>query len=79
MAYSWPGNVRELDQVLVYYSVHGRLPKRVLAIPASSDWRDRVQLALTKHRGNKAAAARELGISRKTLYDELQRRASADG
>jgi transcriptional regulator of acetoin/glycerol metabolism len=39
-----------------------------------TDWRAQLDGALACHDGNKSAAARSLGISRKTLHEELRRR-----
>jgi DNA-binding NtrC family response regulator len=74
LEYDWPGNVRELEHVLEHVVAFGKIP---LILPRSgaapSDWRQRIYETLRLHDGNKAAAARELGISRNTLYKELRR------
>jgi DNA-binding NtrC family response regulator len=80
-AWRWPGNVRELrhaveqatlacrsDQVDV-----GHLPSEVSdarrgPTPTPADERNRIIEALDLCRGNRAEAARRLGISRATLY-----------
>jgi DNA-binding NtrC family response regulator len=72
MAFDWPGNVRQLEHVLEHFLALGRIPdvvRRVGRVP--SDWQTRLDEAVRRHQGNKAAAARELGISRKTLYRGL--------
>jgi DNA-binding NtrC family response regulator len=72
MAFDWPGNVRQLEHVLEHFLAFGRIPdvvRRVGRVP--SDWQAQISEAVRRHEGNKAAAARELGISRKTLYRRL--------
>ncbi len=75
MAYEWPGNVRELAHAVEHYVAFNSFP------PALSKtcgrvrhWREQVELAIAEHDGNKAAAARSLGIARQTLHEELRRR-----
>jgi two-component system, NtrC family, response regulator len=77
MAYDWPGNVRALEHVIEYFVTWGRLPADLAQDGLRSSWRRRVDHALAHHSGNKTAAARELGVSRQALYDELERRQSA--
>lgn len=72
-AHPWPGNVRQLESALRDFVIDGRLPHWVYDGGPSS-WRARVDDALTRHRGNKSAAARDLGISRPTLYREFRSR-----
>lgn len=43
----------------------------VQAAEGLGGWRARLDDCMRRHRGNKAAAARELGIARQTLYAEL--------
>jgi DNA-binding NtrC family response regulator len=74
VAFDWPGNVRQLQHVLEYYVTFGRLPHAILHAPRAPDWKDRLDEALARHGGNKAATSRELGVSRKTVHDELRRR-----
>jgi DNA-binding NtrC family response regulator len=77
MAYDWPGNVRALEHVIEYFVTWGRLPAGLEQDGLRSSWRRRVDAVLAHHGGNKTAAARELGVSRQALYDELERRQSA--
>jgi DNA-binding NtrC family response regulator len=75
MTYEWPGNVRELENALEHYVVWRGLPP---AIPKASrqarSWHAAVTRSLEQCGGNKAAAARALGISRKTLHAHLKQR-----
>ncbi len=85
--YSWPGNVRELRSAVEYAFVVGegptldvddllpeirgeQLPEGPGPWPVDNE-RERILAALAKHRGRRAAAARELGISRSTLWRRL--------
>jgi sigma-54 dependent transcriptional regulator, acetoin dehydrogenase operon transcriptional activator AcoR len=79
---SWPGNTEQLWQVLrrvVHYKRSGTihpddLPpecwtvSRRLLSPLESMERDAIVQALLDHDGNKASAARSLGMSRATIY-----------
>lgn len=73
LGYSWPGNVRELEDALKYRMIRKRLPDM---IPRQTrerrNWRGAVPATLAKWNGNKSKAARELEISRKTLYEHLR-------
>jgi DNA-binding NtrC family response regulator len=75
-AYDWPWNVRELDNALKHLLALGELPEVLGAPPA--DWRSRLEDALVQHSGNKAAVARQLCISRTSLYHALASRAGSD-
>lgn len=73
MSHSWPGNVRDLANTLEHYLVWGALPSDLSRAPTSAaTWQAEVPGALNRHRGNKRAAARALGISRQTLYQYLR-------
>ena len=84
MDYKWPGNVRELQNAIQFATVKSSgkviLPEdlpielRELAYtrsyrgPAKKLDMDRVRIALKETGGNKAKAARLLGVGRATLY-----------
>jgi len=86
--YSWPGNVRELQSAIHYALIKskgniiepGHLPLelteqkliRPLRGPARRLDSERVKDALTRSGGNKAKAARFLGVGRATLYRFLK-------
>lgn len=87
MEYSWPGNVRELKNAIEYAAAHCRgsviqikdLPKEIVGVsgaisPAADkhDERQRILEALTRAEGNRARAARQLGIGRTTLYRRMK-------
>lgn len=74
MNFTWPRNVRDLESALEHYVAFGGLPRVIERAPHRDDWRQRVDAVLGKHGGRKAPAARELGVSRETLYAELRRR-----
>lgn len=85
--YGWPGNVRELKSAIQHASIHCRsssislsdLPPEVQSAndemarlaESTSDFHSRLAQALKQTGGNRAGAARLLGISRATLYRRL--------
>ena len=81
MKYSWPGNVRELQNAIHYALARRRgqiirpqdLPREITAGngvrgPARKLDAGTVKTALEKAGGNKARAAKLLGVGRATLY-----------
>ena len=82
-AHHWPGNIRELRNVIERSMLLGISPSRCLdgadsPAPADHDLslhameRRHILTLLRQHAGNKSAAARTLGISRKTLERKCQ-------
>jgi len=80
-SYSWPGNVRELERVAGATACVMRANAVTLAdLPTTLlegafvsdtgliDWRERARQALERAGGNKAKAARMLGVSRSRFY-----------
>src|SRR5712692_7082934 len=74
MEFPWSRNVRELGKTLEHYVAFGKLPDSIARAPRVPDWRDRIEEVLRQHGGNRARAAKALGVSRNSLYEELQRR-----
>jgi two-component system, NtrC family, response regulator AtoC len=86
-SYPWPGNVRELRSAVEYAFVvgegplldvqdltpelRGQAPPGIPSLSLADTERERMLRVLAKHKGRKAAAATELGISRSTLWRRL--------
>ena len=73
--YNWPGNVRELAAVAEQVVVFGEIPESFSHRPISRSWRDQIPDVLRQCGGNRAAAARFLGVSRQSLHRALQKEA----
>ncbi|MEO8276342.1 MAG: sigma-54 dependent transcriptional regulator [Thermoanaerobaculia bacterium] len=87
LAHSWPGNVRELRNVLERAAIlcegsliapehlvlQGHRGERTATLDVPTLERRAIEQALRETQGNKARAARRLGISRKQLYVRLKR------
>lgn len=87
--HSWPGNLRELNNVVkrAVLLARGRqitaaelqqtmAPVRQNVVPTlhdEADERQRIEDALRQTGGNKAKAARLLGIDRKTIYNKMEK------
>ena len=85
MTHSWPGNIRELANVIEYAAIicdtlpigAADLPQSMSQQPANAGRSLRememesIWAALDACNGNKTAAAQQLGISIKTLYNKL--------
>jgi DNA-binding NtrC family response regulator len=83
--YSWPGNVRELRNAIERAAVlctSGVITPELLPAekphttlyaeaPAPPGERERIEEALLRCAGNQTRAAKELGISRRTLVNRL--------
>jgi len=86
-SYPWPGNVRQLRSAVEYAfvvgegeifdvgdltpEIRGEPPPGGGGVSLVDAERQRILGALAKHRGRKAAAAAELGMSRSTLWRKL--------
>jgi len=82
MAHDWPGNVRELMNLVEQAVVLGENPADLLPLPpltlpkasvlGEAGEEERIRRALAACDGNASAAAKQLGISRSTLYRKLE-------
>lgn len=88
-AHTWPGNLRELNNVVkravlltrgsqvtpaeLAQAMGPQQQPATLTLHSEDDERQRILAALQQTKGNKAAAARLLGIDRKTLYNKIER------
>lgn len=72
MAWRWPDNVRGLRNALQHFIWRGRLPDEIRAMRLGRVERARIAQVLAACRGNKSAAARALGLSRRQLYRSLE-------
>ena len=89
LAHPWPGNIRELANVIEYAAIIcDKLPIGTVDLPQSMSQpaggrslreqeMDSIWAALDACNGNKTAAAQQLGISIKTLYNKLNAEVTA--
>ena len=84
VAHDWPGNVRELQNVATRYAIglqvdvgtgsddlmpqHGTLADKVNAFEKQV-----IESSIKEHEGSLKATYEALGVSRKTLYDKIQK------
>ncbi|WP_299271579.1 sigma-54 dependent transcriptional regulator [uncultured Prevotella sp.] len=89
VSHPWTGNLRELNNVVkrAVLLARGKLitpaeltmamppvqPEPLMALHDEDTERSRIVAALRQTNGNKAAAARLLGIDRKTIYNKIER------
>jgi transcriptional regulator with PAS, ATPase and Fis domain len=94
MAYHWPGNIRELEHALEHCKVHARqsviqitdLPLEIRVKVKKSTFQssddvtspELIIQALIRAGGNKAKAARLLGVDRSTLYRKMSEHGITD-
>lgn len=87
--YPWPGNVRELENKVrraVILSLGNRISPYDLGLEQAASGKKltlqqvreqaeskHIQEALARHQGNVSSAAKDLGVSRTTLYDILEK------
>ena len=86
LAHSWPGNIRELRNVLEsaailsdgvierrHLSLQAKTPARASPLDLPGIERQTIEAVLHRTDGNKAKAARLLGLTRTQLYVRLRR------
>lgn len=87
MAYNWPGNVRELQNTALRYLLSGELLINSQPVEPPGEANASIPLAdrvaniekllianeIARNNGNLKASYEQLGISRKTLYDKMQK------
>jgi len=75
IAFDWPGNVRQLEHAMEHYVAFEKLPDCVRRPGRDPrEWEHQLGDVVERNDGNIAAAARELGVSRKAVYKGLKRR-----
>jgi two-component system response regulator HydG len=83
LAYTWPGNVRELENMMERMAILCNdqvtapdLPLNPIDVRRPLRWKDierqAIQEALERNEGNRTQAARQLGISLRTLQYRLK-------
>ena len=78
---AWPGNVRELENLIERTLVNSTDPVidesditgDAAAVPGGADERARILACLERNRWNRADSARELGLSRVTLWRKMMK------
>ena len=94
-SHSWPGNLRELNNVVkrAVLLTRGKLitttelsmamgptkPIPVATLHDEDTERSRIIAALQQTNGNKAKAARLLGVDRKTIYNKIEKLGIEEG
>jgi DNA-binding NtrC family response regulator len=89
ISYSWPGNVRELQHTIekgIIMTEKGQIHEGILEVGQKTSKREvadiltleemekrMVEASLSKNRGNLSQVARELGITRATLYRKMDK------
>ena len=84
VAHDWPGTVRELQNVAVRFALgvpvtllkqqHDMMPEQVtLAEKVNAFEKQVIEYSIREHQGSLKASYESLGVSRKTLYDKIQK------
>jgi DNA-binding NtrC family response regulator len=87
--YSWPGNVRELQHSIeravilteninlnesdFIFTVSDKQLKDIDSLNLNEVEKSTIEKALIKHQGNLTLTAKELGVTRKTLYSKIEK------